>query len=89
MKTILLVAVALCGWAICAHASDGYSDPSDFRAPGITFPTSGATINMRDTNPFDMSGDQTTYRGSDMVDGATPGVTYGSSGGQLATQAAK
>ena len=64
MKTVLLVAAALTGWAAYAHASDAYSDPSEFRAPGVTVPTSAVTITMPDTSPFNM---------------AAPGATYGTS----------
>ena len=100
MRTVLLVAAAFCSWAVTAHASDAYSDPNEFREPGVTVPTSAVTMTtMVNTDPFEMAAPgaaygmsavkMTTMVNQDPFEMAAPGVTYGTSGAPLTTQAAK
>jgi hypothetical protein len=96
MKTVLLVAAALFGWAAYAHAGDGYSDPSDFRAPGVAVPASAVTTVMSASDPFGMRAPGVTSGTSDVTivmsasdpfGMRTHGATYGNPGGQLARHA--
>ena len=96
MKTILLVAAALFGGAVYAHAGDGYSDPSDYRAPGVTVPSSAVTTVMSSADPFGMRAPGATSRTSDVTIVMSPadpfgmrthGQTYGNSSGQLVSHA--
>ena len=90
MKTLLFVAAALALWAVNARASDAYSDPGEYRAPGITMSSSAATFTAPDTtfNPG------TTYAPSAMMATApdttfNPGTTLPTSPSQTALQTAR
>jgi len=87
MKTVLLIAAALIGGAAYAHASDAYSDPGEYRAPGVTVPASAATFTMPDTTTtpgatFPTSALQSTGLDTTM----NPGMSYPTSASHVATQ---
>jgi hypothetical protein len=103
MKKVLLVTAALFGWAVYAHASEAYSDPSDLRTPGVTVSSSAVTIKSSDGSlflgdPYGMKAPGTTHRMSSVntvVQDTNPvgmrasGSTNGSSSGRLASKTAK
>jgi hypothetical protein len=56
---VLAAALIASGWAVNAHAAEGYSDPSDLRTPGGAAPKSTWTIKSSDgsgngQDPFGM-----------------------------------
>src|SRR5271157_4969028 len=63
MKKLMLVAALSCS-AGFAHAGEGYGDPSDYRTPGVTSPSSSTKLQMRDSDPFSLKEPGVTYQGS-------------------------
>lgn len=94
MTTIMLVGAALAFSGACARASESYSDPWEYRTPGVTVPSSAVKITMPDTDPFEMrvagaaasaSGVKLIMRDTDPFELRAPGVMYGTSSVTLAT----
>ena len=80
MKTLLLLAVALVGWASTVYASEAYSDPGEYRAPGVAYSTSETTFVPPDTT---MTRGQTASASAMSFSAPdtsmAPGMTYGAS----------
>jgi hypothetical protein len=95
MKKVLLITAALFGWAVYAHASEGYSDTSDLRTPGVTVSSSTVTIKSSDGSlnfgdPYGMKAPLgQTYRMPRVNTAIQNTDPSGSSSARLASQTAK
>jgi len=96
-KTLLAIATT-CLWASYAFASDAYSDPDEYRTPGVVVSTAGVHLKMADTDPFELRVPGVTFDAArmhlKMVDTdpfqlRVPGIPFGAPGAAAATQSAK
>ena len=90
MKTVLVVAAALMSSAANAFASEAYSDPGEYRTPGVTYPTSATTFVGPDTTTTPgATVPMSAMTFSEPDTSSAPGTTYPASTGHVAIQTAK